>query len=227
MNKTYEDSSKINYYCILGERCSGTNFLEESLIKNFNLQRHNYQINKHFFGFKQLPLINNNILFIGIVRHPYTWMNSLYKYPYYLQKNMRYDKNNFLNNECWSETNNLEILQDRNIYTNQRYKNIFDLRKTKLQYLYDDMPKLVDNYLLLKYEELRDNYIPTLNMIKDKYKLTPNPEFPVYINDYKGRGKLHKENFSIDNKYIFSKEEILLNNNFDKTYETKLKYYLI
>lgn len=222
-----EKSLNIKYFCILGERCSGTNFLEEALLQNFNLNIHSYQINKHFFGYNKFPDDTSNILFIGIIRHPFTWINSLYKYPYYIQKDMRGNKAKFLNNEFWSQNNNYEIIEDRNIYTNQRYKNIFDLRKTKLKYLYDDMPKLVDNYLLIKYEDLRDDYHTTLNLLKNNYNFQIKPNYPINITQYKGRGKPKRDTFSIDTEYIFSKEQILLHKDFDKTYEEKLGYYLL
>jgi len=41
--------SEIKYFTILGERCSGTKFLEAAIVKNFNLKitwEYNW---KHFF----------------------------------------------------------------------------------------------------------------------------------------------------------------------------------
>ena len=165
-----KNNSKIDYFCIFGERCSGTNFLEQALLENFHIQIHEYQVNKHFFGQKELPK-EDNILYIGIVRHPYTWINSFYKYPYFVNKNIRNNKHKFINNEFWCQDGNNEIIQDRNIFTKKRYKNIFELRKVKLEFLHDKLPLLAKNYILIKYEDLRDDYENTLNFIKQQFNL--------------------------------------------------------
>lgn len=218
-----KNNNFINNYCIFGERCSGTNFLEQALENNFYLKKHEHQINKHFFGHKLLP-IDDDLLIIGIVRDFYSWINSLYKYPYYLQKNMRLNKNNFLYQECWSQYGNLEITQDRHIYTKQRYKNIYELRHVKNFFLYEEMPKISNNYILLKYEDLRDNYEETLNLIKNEFNLNIKKDFPVKINNYLGRANLKKKIFSIDTNYIFTKEEIFLNESFNNNFEKKFNY---
>ena len=36
------------------------------------------------------------------------------------------------NDECSALKNGKEIMEDRNIYTNKRYKNVFELRHTKI-----------------------------------------------------------------------------------------------
>lgn len=60
----------------------------------------------------------------------------------------------FLNKEFWSFHNNhgnrdvsKEIINDRNIYTGKRYKNIFELRHTKTQWMLKDLPNKVKNYV--------------------------------------------------------------------------------
>ena len=221
-----KNNKKIDYFCIFGERCSGTNFLEQSLLENFHIIKHPYQVNKHFFGHKDLPE-EDNILFIGIVRHPYTWINSIYKYPYHIDKSIRFNKNLFINSEIFSMEGNNEILQDRNIFTKERYKNIFELRKVKLEFLHDKLPLIAKNYILIKYEDLRDDYENTLNFIKNEFNLLTKNTYPKKITTYFGRGKLVRDKFKIDTDYIYRKEEILLHPNFDKTYEQKFHYYLL
>jgi len=218
-----KNNSKIDYFCIFGERCSGTNFLEQALLENFHIKIHEHQINKHFFGQKELPK-EDNILYIGIVRDPYTWINSLYKYPYHIDKTIRYNKQLFINSEIYSKDHNNEIMQDRNIFTKERYKNIFELRKVKLEFLYDKMPLLAKNYILIKYEDLRDDYENTLNFIKVQFNLFTKYYYPKKITTYFGRGKLIRGKFKIDTDYNYTKEEILLHPNFDKTYEEKFHY---
>ena len=57
----------IKQFAILGERCSGTNFLYGAMIENFKLSFNYNFTNKHFFGFEKYDNSDDTI-FIGIVR---------------------------------------------------------------------------------------------------------------------------------------------------------------
>ncbi|AYV85711.1 MAG: hypothetical protein Satyrvirus33_1, partial [Satyrvirus sp.] len=117
--------SGISKFTIFGERCSGTNFLEKAILTNFDIDiTWEYGL-KHFFGFNDYKN-SDDVLFIGIVRDPYKWINSLYKTPHYLNKELRKrNPKTFLVKEFWSDRGkrhgHTEILEDRNIYTNNRY----------------------------------------------------------------------------------------------------------
>ena len=127
-------------YTIYGERCSGTNYLENLININFNVNITWEYGWKHFFGFEDEKLKNSDdTLFICIVRNLPDWINSFYRQKYHLP--LKYKKNmleeekidEFLNKEFWSfdDNNNnrdmtKEIMTDRNIYTKKRYKNIFE-----------------------------------------------------------------------------------------------------
>ena len=171
---------------IYGERCSGTNYLEQLLINNFNVIINCDYGHKHFFGFNDLSN-SNDTLFIGIIRHPYDWINSLYRERHHLPKHFE-NIETFLNDEIYSLDNNNEIMNDINIYTKERYKNIFELRTTKIKFLIEDMPKLVKNknYLLIKYEDLINNFNITINKIKKMgLEIKPNIFRPLNILYYK------------------------------------------
>ena len=191
----------IKNYTIYGERASGTHFLEEAINQNFDIDITWKFGWKHFFGHDSL---NNakETLFIGIVRDPYQWMNSLYKKPWHLE--YFNDVSGFLNNEFYSVNNenpkwahlkenvkgitkklNSEIIEDRNIKTGERYKNIFECREVKLDYLYNEMPSLVDNYILIRYEDLRDNYVNSLTNIENKFKIKRLNDQILNIEYYK------------------------------------------
>lgn len=158
-------------FSILGERCSGTNFLEQAMLENFNLEiawEHGW---KHFFGFDNFEN-SDDTLFIGIVRDPVDWLDSFYNQPYYLPENNKKDTSSFLFNEHYSEEKGEEIMMDRNYITSERYKNIFELRSLKNDYLINVMPTKVKNYILIRYEDLRDDYVNTLNRIQLGFNLT-------------------------------------------------------
>ena len=120
---------------IYGERCSGTNYLEELLLLNFDVEIIITCGYKHFFGFENLTG-NDDILFIGIVRNLCDWVNSLYRNPYHLPSELTTNIHAFLNNSFYSiYDDNSEILNDRNIETYERYKNIFESRHIKNKFI--------------------------------------------------------------------------------------------
>ena len=121
---------------IFGERCSGTNYLEVLLSRNFHdyslVQDYGY---KHFFGFDDLKN-SDDTLFICIVRNPVDWVNSLYRMKWHIAQHLRTSVDSFLNKEFYSyndkssvSKDGTEIMTDRNIYTGERYKNIFVLKQ--------------------------------------------------------------------------------------------------
>lgn len=171
---------------IYGERCSGTNYLEELLTENFDVTLVWDYGWKHFFGFNELKN-TDDVLFIGIVRNLPDWINSLYKKKHHLPKDNTKDVNSFLNNEFYSvNKDDKEIMNDRNMYTKNRYKNIFELRHTKNKFLVKDMPNLVKNYLLITYDDLVNNFENTMKKIKNcKLPVKSNIKFPVNISHYK------------------------------------------
>ena len=204
---------------IYGERCSGTNYLEELLITNFDVEIISDYGWKHFFGFNDLSN-TDDILFIGIVRNLTDWINSFFREPHHIGLNFteNYTENltKFLNDEFYSlyDTGE-EKLQDRNIETGDRYKNIFELRHVKNKFLVETMPKLVKNYLLITYDDLVNNF--NTNMIKIKRYNLPikqNIFFPVNIHYYKKEKHLsfsnHLDKISHISIYkTISKEEII------------------
>lgn len=181
----------INKFTIYGERCSGTNYLEELIGLNFKVQiTWNYGW-KHFFGFDDLSN-SDDTLFICIVRDLHSWLNSFYREKHhlplkFLKLSGEQRKYKFLNEEIYSiGKDKKELMKDRNIYTKERYKNIFELRHTKNKFLIEDLDKKVKNYILIRYEDLLNNFDETMNKIKDKGLELKNPSnFPLNTSNYK------------------------------------------
>jgi hypothetical protein len=212
---------------IYGERCSGTNYLREIIRLNFDVETDIQQYgHKHFFGFSDLKN-SDDTLFICIVRHPIDWINSLYRTPHHIfQSYFTHEEklDNFLNKEIISNNNKGEIINDRNMYTGERYKNIFELRHTKLKWMIEDLPNKVKNYIFIKYEDLLNDFDNTLLKIKNKgLTIKENINFPVNSDNYKG---------DVNIKYVkkidrtISDEIILTNPNLIPFYEYKLNYIL-
>ena len=228
----------IKHFKIYGERCSGTNYLENILKLNFKITNSdNSYGHKHFFG-KETYENSDDTLFVGIIRNPHTWINSLYKTPWHLAYMCCRNKHSFLNKEIYSmhpaknrKHNSLniinkkklrmssEIMSDRNIYTNERYKNIFELRYTKYKYLTEDLPNKVKNYIFIKYEDLRDDFINTLNKF-NKFNLQKTKEYPVNTSKYKNTTRT----FKLNTNYLITRYEVYNNKNFNKTIEESIGY---
>ena len=207
---------------IYGERCSGTNYLEHLIINNFEQQITWDYGWKHFFGFSNLEN-SNDTLFIGLIRNPYDWINSLYINQYHLPIHFKYAEN-FLNCEVYSlDDSGNEFLNDRNIYTKNRYKNIFELRNTKNKFLIEDMPKLVKNYISITYEMLINDFENTMKKLFNcGLTIKQNIIFPININyDVKNENKKYEKK----NKNIISKS--IITKNLNTFYEKDILGYEI
>ena len=188
----------IKYFTIYGERCSGTNFLMHSILNNFSIEYTTKYTWKHFFGHYNFQ--NNEeedeTLFIAIVRNPITWIDSLYKKMHHIPLENKGTYHNFLFNTFYSiyEDTYTEIMEDRHIITKNRYKNIFELRNVKNNYLIKEMKKKVKNYILIRYEDLRDQYDVVLHFLKNKFNLKQKEDPFVKITNYKGiKNKIYEK----------------------------------
>lgn len=173
---------------------------------------------------------SSDTLFICIVRDPVSWIQSFYRNPHHvshLSSSDDDDKTNiskFLNDEFWStDEYDKEIMIDRNIYTNDRYKNIFEMRHIKLKYMIEDLPKLVDNYVFVKYEDILNNFYTTMNKIRDAGRLNIKCQktFPLNTTNYKGINTVKYVKYEYSNIH---KNIILEHPNLNLYYEKQLEY---
>lgn len=224
-------------FVIYGERNSGTNYLETLLTgKSYHLHHHvaAFDINlinpsaiesefknlfghKHFFGFHSDAIKKaDNTIFIGIVRNPYDWIMALNKSLHHIPP-VNHKIKNFLLNEWYSIHHDKkskfygkEKLNDRDFDTELRYKNIFAMRSKKLKYLYHTMPKIANNYDLIRYEDLCTDPWSIITEWSDRYHLSLN--MPIMH-------PIKKEPYKID-----SKIKKIIDNNLDWYIENKIGY---
>ena len=207
-------------YTILGERNSGTNYLQKLIDTNFHSEITWDYGWKHFFGFSDYEN-SEDVIFIGIVRKFPDWANSLFIKPWHLQRELRKSKENFLSSQFWSykdevsdTKNGDEIIEDRNIYTRQRYNNIFDCRENKMRFLIEDMPKKVKNYILIRYEDLLYDFENTMTKIQKKFNFSiKTNNFPTNIK------QINKLNIK-----KITNEDIVNNSNYSDKYEKIMGY---
>jgi len=201
----------IKKYTIYGERCSGTNYLEQLMLHNFDIEVTWEYGWKHFFGFNDLSN-TEDVLFIGIIRNLCDWVNSLYRKKHHLKPELTKDVDSFLNNTFYSvDKENNEYMTDRHIQTKKRYKNIFELRHIKNNFLLETMPKLVKNYCIITYDNLIENFSNVMNKIKSYGLIVKtNINFPVNIYYYKKNEDITyfpKKN-KIDDEIILNKANL-------------------
>ena len=227
----------MKYYTIYGERCSGTNYLENLMKLNFNIEYNNSNGNKHFFGHIDNFTHSEDTLFICIVRNLPDWVNSLYRELYHLPLKYKtglsdvqkideflnqqfFSINDFQHNyKSWSK----EIMDDRNIYTGNRYKNIYELRHTKLKYMIEDLPKKVHNCILIKYDDLLDDFDNVMFKLKAT-GLIVKPEVVFPLNTFLYKKDPNRVFVKNAYKQIISPAMIVNNPNLIKTYEEHLGF---
>lgn len=182
----------IKQYVLYGERHSGTKFLDQLIRSVFGLHRNEYYGHKHFFGFVDNKMIEDDksTLFLAITRSPYHWISGMNNVPHHVPSHLCpiyshlldewysidqyyrvFDKRSYTINK-----KTREILEDRNFITQQRYKNIFDMRSTKLDYLINQLPLYANNYVLVSYESLLNNRDTYLNTLSNNFKLKINQQ---------------------------------------------------
>jgi hypothetical protein len=209
----------MKYFSILGERNSGTNFLSHALTTNFFItDSKSKYVNKHFWKGKSFKN-SDDVLFVGIVRNPLDWINSMYKNPHHFKTHF-HDKHSFLYGEFWSEHNNVEIMNDRHLQTGNRYHNIIECRCVKLDFLLHVFPSMVKHFILIRYEDLRDDYKNIMTQIGDKFnlKIKNIQEFPISITYNPKTKKMYKKN----TLRVITRKELLdhpyFNTNLERTF---------
>jgi hypothetical protein len=174
----------IEKFVLYGERHCGTKFLEQSL-DCFNLESTHFFGHKHWFGFSNNEKIEfeMNTLFICVVRNAYSWIPAFFDLPHQVLHKNRLSLESFMLCE-WQSINpdRTEILQDRNMHDkSKRYKNIFEMRASKINYMINILPNYAKNYMFIRYEDLTQNYSNIMGLIKKKFNLVQYKSFPTAV----------------------------------------------
>ena len=193
-------------FTIYGERDCGTKYIEKIIKKTFDIDIAWDYGWKHFFGrFDNEIKQSNNTIFICVTRNPYDWIMALFKHKHHLTFEMGNDIEKYLTQEWYSieyqygewyqqkkpSNTPSELLSDRYWVDETRHKNIFQMRNRKMLYLYD-MPKLTQNYIYIRFEDLMKNPDLIVQKISDKFNLAilskgydnPHKKEPYSISDH-------------------------------------------
>lgn len=200
----------IKYFTVFGLPCSGTNYIESLMLINFDIGYLKYGW-KHryidFFDFSHKPTSISNfdeLLIIIVHRNIFDWLRSYYKSPYHIPDELLKDEfSGFIRKEWWlwhdvssglmsgHRNYHNELMIERHPQTKDRYKDIFEMRYTKLQGYIDliKMSKDMDlNVYIVDYDfiKLNDNYKCVLSDISNKYNLKLINEKIENIDTYNG-----------------------------------------
>ena len=187
----------MKYFKVYGERRSGTKFLREHIKINTNLT----WISDHWkdpLGWKhgQLDIQDiknsgyiNNTLFCLVVKHPLSWLVSMYRNPPHMEHMKELLFEDFLFSE-WDESN---IMDKRGNPAPDKYKrkyeNIFKLREYKLQSHLQI--QTLPNHRIFKVEDIFagkefEKAIPTetnFSMLSDVREYYKNEEWRQMFSD--------------------------------------------
>lgn len=185
-------NTSIERFQMLGERCSGTNFLK-GLLEHFShipLERK--------YGFKHFPIwfshdskwrADKSTLFIVIVRHPYDWLSSLNRIPWHADKSLYHlSFSDFIRKE-WkiSPDNPYEDPRrsDKDPVSGELFENAIQLRtaKTKDWLILQEHP----NHFFINYETLRDYPYAVIAELADLFDLQIKGAF-YPVKKYKNTG---------------------------------------
>jgi len=191
---------QIQRFIIMSERCTGSHFVQYAMLENFFIEysrRHHHL--RHFFGHENdmasyTEEEKQTMLMICVVRNPVEWVDSFFKRKHHVPPENRHDIERFLKREWYSiyeqgDKKGQEIMEDRHFLTKKRYPHLLALRETKHDYfLYlEKALHLFPHVLILKYEDLRDDYENTLESIQTRFQLRrKHPHEWKKIVRYKG-----------------------------------------
>jgi len=199
-------SRSIKFFQVIGERCSGTNFLQKLL-------GHFTQVNLTWdYGWKHFPIWFGNVeakqwkqdtqvAFIVIVRNPYDWLKSIHRTPHHADDSLRRIPFDLFVEREWKlspEEERLKPSCDRNPLTGDWFPNILHLRAAKLKDWLHLQTAPFCYYI--NYETLRDYPYAVLAELKDLFNLHSLSIFSkaVYYKNQLGRPYVKPQATTLD-----------------------------
>lgn len=202
----------IQEYTILGERHSGTNWLERLIFARLNMLPTWRFGSKHFIDSLNPNLMScaTQTLFICITRNIYDWIGGFFKLPHHVDRSIAFDIDKFLlsewKNDCF----------DNHFFHHRPYKNIFELRSSKLLFYLYFLPNIVDNMVIIRYEDLMRNPEDIISFLSENFHLNKtNKKYSSLIVPRK------KSHYKFRNRILQ-----IIDNNTDWSVEYNFKYYI-
>jgi hypothetical protein len=196
----------VTQVCVLGERVSGTCFVQSLLSENTPLKVVSPYGHKHFY--QDTDKIRKDgekvkdTLFLFISRDLVDWLNSFKNNTFHADKPIRNCNNMsaFLRME-WkcvfdstsgtpqtSSEYGTEMLCERNPSDGTRFQNVIKMRNSKMWHFLE-IEKHVDNYVHVRYEDARDNPEDFVKAISQKFGIKTSKVFNP-IDTVRGKGRV-------------------------------------
>lgn len=199
---------------VFGERCSGTNYLEALMARNFPgltppcIERQNDICVRWRFGWKHgfptMPIVPASVLFVAVFRHPETWLASLYRNPWHVAPDVAgLPFSEFIRAEWRCIANNpgfdsrrgtpeyeTELNLDRHPLTGKRFRNAVELRNVKNIGFLSLRDRSV-NCAFVRYEDIRNDPVGTVEALAASFGLRSSSRF-VSVQQFKGRAEEYR-----------------------------------
>ena len=194
----------IKRVCILGERVSGTCFVQSLISSNTKLKIDSSYGHKHFF--QDIDKIckenTSDVLFVFITRDVISWLSSMKNTPYHADIPIRRckDFSKFIRME-WSCVHDntsgvseldkrygTEMMNERDPYTGEKFKNVIEMRTAKADHCMA-IGKMVENFVHIRYEDVRDDPDKFIEYLTNEFKITPKSKFSP-VTSMRGKGKV-------------------------------------
>lgn len=177
---------------IYGERCSGTNFLEQLLVGNLRsvpvCRDYGW---KHGFPSPGVETAED-CLFLVVYRNPFDWLRSLHRRPFHAAPPLRrISFSDFIRREWWCvwdeqarrppghEMHGLEMMSERDPQTGERFPDVLRLRTAKIRN-WEGLRARASHTEYVRYEDLAASPSRYLESLSGRFGLMQtNPFVPI------------------------------------------------
>jgi hypothetical protein len=222
----------VTRFKVIGERCSGTYYTQRLIEHNLDISHTEEYGHKHFWS-KRREGYPKDLLLVMVVREPYSWLQSFYEKKWHLPDHFhKIDFRPFLQEPIYSiKDHNIpsisgevgdEIMADRNFSTKGRYKDIFELRHQKLTFMFHEFPKMCSNMILIRLEDLQNDYQKVLKDLQWQFELEKKLESFEDLKHYKGNSTLPI--YQKKDLWITDTDKKFITEKLDWTWEQVLNY---
>lgn len=219
---------------IFGERCSGTNYLENLLLKNIK----NVAICrdfgwKHFFHKGDMTQAED-CLFIILYRDPLDWLRSLHRQPYHAAHELRgIVFSQFIRRPWWciwdEESDKSpndpiygkEMMMERSPDTGERFPNVMKMRAAKIRD-WESLREKTQHNFYIRYEDLKENPTSVIESMSATFGLQTDPTFQNVEGYRGGKAKFQPKTYDP----IKPEDQIYIKKELDTTLENKIGYDL-
>lgn len=136
---------------------------------------------------------SDDCLFVIVVRNPYDWLRSFHLKPYEAAPHIRLaDFKTFVSIEWQVQTDYLpgdgqyDEIDNLNPWTGRPFRNVIELRKYKTEN-YLSLSDLAQNYVFVRYEDVRDDPEGFIEFLASRYNLTRSNQL-IPVTSYNGTG---------------------------------------